>query len=312
MAVQPSENKTVVYLLWFFLIYSLLLAIGWFALAWHFQGRQQEIIDEAVNDIVFVDISTLDAAILDSKSISAQKLDYQFKRVEQKIASVESKLKKEYNQFIVLGIPATLIGLIAFFISVYRYVANQAKEAVNKNIAEIVKDREHSIINLIESYDDEKQLFKQKVISVYGEDDDNDLRNVLRTVGFDMGNYHRSQDIKQGQKYDLLIINNVNGKILSKHPQKPKDENSSEEEEKHYQKQKNDYDSKWDKLQRVLNEQAEDVCILYYCKKFVPLPTQNLTDSNLQSRINFATNPAQIYGNVLNSLKYQHHLSSKE
>lgn len=303
-------SKTDRQILYVLVAYTALLVAGWFALAWHFQNRQQKIIDEAISDIAFIDISTLDTAALDAKSLSAQKLDYQFKRVEQKITSVEARLTKEYNQFIVIGIPATLIGLMAFFISVYRHVVKQAKEAVDHNIAEIVGAREHSIIQLIESHDDEKQLFKQKVISVFGEDNDDDLRNVLRTVDFDMANYHRSGDIKQGQKYHLLIINNVSGTILPKPPLKTENENTPEEEEK-YLKAQNDYDSKWDSLQLILNEQAEDVCILYYCKKFVPLPIQKLTNSNLQSRINFATNPAQIYGNVLNSLKYQQHLSSE-
>jgi hypothetical protein len=297
---------------WILLFYSLLLALGWFVLGSHFQGRQKQIIDEAISDIAFIDINTLDTAVLNTKSLSAQKLDYQFKRIEQKITSVEARLTKEYNQFIVIGIPATLIGLLAFFISVYKHVVRQAKEAVDQNIAGIVKEREHSIINLIESHDDEKQLFKQKVISVYGEENDDDLRNVLKTVGFDMGHYHRSQDIKQGQKYHLLIINNVSGAVLPKAPQATQNtEEVTEEERQEHLSNKEAYTSKWNKLESILLEQAEDVCVLYYCKANIHFPIYNLKDSSLQSRINFATNPAQIYSNVLNSLKYQHHLSFK-
>ena len=61
---------------------------------------------------------------------------------------------------------------------------------------------------------------------------------------------------------------------------------------------------------KKIKKEKWDICFFYFNETRVIFPTDRL-QYDLQKRINFATNPAQIYGNLLNTLKYQDRIAQQ-
>lgn len=282
------------------IIFSILIIISQFAVAWYLEKRSERLIKEELNDISFLDASNLDTSMVNKKSVAAQKLDLQFQKLEHKISAIEDKLQREYYYLVTIGFPLTLIGIIGVLISTYRYLVVRAREEVDEAIKPIIQKHESSVLDIIKKYDDEKRLFSEKVILVWGEEDYSEIEKVLDNVEFNMDNLKSYDEIRGGEPYHLLLINNTTGKVL---PQNNNNNNNQAEKDK--------YTEAWNELKSIAENQASSVCIFYYCSTTINFPIWEIKDKTLQARINFATNPSQIYGNLLNSLKYQDHLEDK-
>jgi hypothetical protein len=149
---------------------------------------------------------------------------------------------------------------------------------------------------LFDKHDAEKQLFLTKKIRIVGEKDEeslNKINEMLKVIGFNLDNVVQGENTREGDNYDLVFINNTDGTYYPK--------NATEEQQK--------------PLLELLKKQSPKVCYFYYCESGVQLDNKNLaktlSDPTLPTRINFATNPAQIYSNLLNTLKLQEKLSQK-
>lgn len=140
--------------------------------------------------------------------------------------------------------------------------------AINGNEALLNKIREAA--------DLEELLIKVKRIKIVGEIPDTVL-STLTKVGFLRKNLIIEADDEQ-QPFDVLFFNNENGTI------------------------------NLDEAVQTVKALPENVHVFYYSSKHgVFFPTGQL-DYEDRHRVNFATNPAQIYGNLINTLKYQHRL----
>jgi|GEM_PF-6538157 len=280
------------------LFFSLLILIGQFGVWWHINHRVETLIEEKVGDLLVIETDKIDSALLDEKSLVAEQLNWKFEKLQEEISRTENRLKNEYFFFITIGIPLTLIGILGVLYSAYDYMKKQAKEKVEEAIQPIVKQNEKSILDLLKKYDRESILFNNKIVRVWGENYDT-IKTVLDNVGFNTDNLISYGEMKEGKAYHILLINNESGNKLPKKPG---------EKEEDYQGKLKKYNDKLEQIKDLISKQEQTVCIFYYCSEGVNFPIWEIKDKQLQARINFATNPSQIYGNLLNSLKYQDHI----
>jgi hypothetical protein len=173
-------------------------------------------------------------------------------------------------------LPLTLIALIGYFWSVYSFLKRQAEEQVKVQIGPIVEQYRADLLQLLNENSEEKILIANKLIAVVGEEDLN-INRTLRIIGFSSNNL-KQYDPEKKDSYDVLFINNSQGVY---------------------------YDGTEPKKQALLNlvkKESEEVGIFYYCETGINFPMKEVTDP---FKCNFATNPSQLFGNLLNSLKYQ-------
>jgi len=192
------------------------------------------------------------------------------------------------------------IGSILGVLTSVWYIPKKIKELteneINKQVEPLVREKETTIIDLIRKEDKEQQFLSNKKIKIYGEEDET-VSLILNKMGFNMNNIKKEDSFKDGEAYAILFINNANGEVL---------------EETFVDGRKIPNHEQLKELEQLINAQADTVCIFYYCGRNIRLAVEKMNLRNnkeLLARINFATNPAQIYGNLLNSLKYQHKIS---
>jgi len=178
-----------------------------------------------------------------------------------------------------LAFLATLGSAAVFgigFWSAKKYFDKKLDKEIDGMIAEKLKEKDALIKKMIADADIEQNLLNTKKIKIVGEANQQAIKQVLRNVNYNM--QHLIDDVNS-KDYDLLLINNNQGKF---------------------------YDGA-DKtlITNLLKDMNPKACVLYYCSGRVFFPSGEPVLKQDLHKINFATNPAQIYGNLLNSLKYQ-------
>lgn len=178
-----------------------------------------------------------------------------------------------------LGI-STLLGIFAL----PQYIRQQVQARVDEELREIIRGRSRDVKRMLQDYERENYLLNNKKIYVYGEPL-GELKSVFDAIEFDPENIiiNNKELLPSCQ---LILINNQNATIFD-----GKD------------------DEQFQTIISFMKGQSEKICFLYYCEKNKRFPTEKVNDFGLKSRINFCTNPAQLYPNVLNSLQYQNKLS---
>lgn len=147
---------------------------------------------------------------------------------------------------------------------------------IDSQIAKAFNDKQENVDMLLEKADHEKMLLKTKEILIWGETDNTIIKRVLRNIGFNITD-NLFEEETDGIRYDLLFINNEGGslemvKVLNK-------------------------------IKSLSNKQVA----FYYNLNNIRLDTTKL--KGLEDKVNFVNSAAQIYGNLLNTLKYQDKIS---
>ena len=207
------------------------------------------------------------------------------KNFESQTNKYKNEIFKEFNEKewdfyrnVVIGF---VIGLLTIFIPIFIGFRKKMESMVNQTIVKKINEKDETIMKLLSEMDLETRLLKEKKIKIVGEQPDRGkksiIEEVLKRVGFNMKNV--GYDLKY---FDVLVINN---------------ENSSVEEV--------------EMLEMAKELARSNTTIFYFNNKRKHFPLDKLDDPELKMKVNFATNPAQIYGNLLNSLKYQDRLSNR-
>jgi len=249
----------------------------------------------------------------DTGKSSTQTLAIQDARLElqKERIRVELEIKKQelfwYN-IAFLGI-GSFLGFISLLFLIPKAIEKQAKIEVEEKIGDVIRGRSKDVRKILSDYDDESLLRNTKRIFINGPDisHNQNLRGLLIENGFHAKNILIDEQTAQETGYDLLLINNINGEVLPAIP--PKDKDTTPEMEKEYDSKLKKHNVEWIKLFEKIKSEKSNVFIFYYSEQNINFPLHKITDYNLKKRINFATNPAQIYGNLINSLKYQYRLS---
>lgn len=240
--------------------------------------------------------------------VLAQSYADSLQQILSNVAELEATVKElksgqpvlNWQDYLGIGIVvAALVSLIGFYFK--KSVEASKDAAISKLEAELAtfqsraKDNiqltESEIIAAIngnrrifdqlrEAVDLEAALMKTKRIRVVGELPDSVLQ-ILTQVQFPRKNLITDSDEDANGPFDLYFINNENGT------------------------------QNLDEFVEQVKALPNQVHVFYYSTKHGTFfPTGKLPYAD-RHRVNFATNPAQMYGNLINSLKYQHR-SSKQ
>lgn len=193
------------------------------------------------------------------------------KALDNKFTSLENKIDDDYSLLKMLawsGIGLTLISLIGLWWKGKRYIEDKLKEKFDK----IITQQEGSILEVIDKQDLEKQILKTKKILVLTAKNGNDafIRKFFKTMGFqiDNVNYEKVDSYKLYDGYDLIFANN---------------EDALFDEEI---------------IQEYFEKSKEHIVLFFFGKSFTK-------GQKVTTRMSFANSRTQIYGNLLNLLKYQ-------
>jgi hypothetical protein len=193
------------------------------------------------------------------------------KALDNKFTSLENKINDD-NYFIKLalgvGLGINLIFVIGLLIGAEKYV----KTKLNQKFDNIIDQQEGNILEVIDKQDVEKQILKAKKILVLTakNGDDTFVRKFFKTMGFqiDNVNYEKVDSYKVYDGYDLIFANN---------------EDTFFDEEL---------------IQEYFEKSKAGVVLFFFGKSFTK-------GQNVTTRMSFANSRTQIYGNLLNLLKYQ-------
>ena len=219
-------------------------------------------------------------------SKSAFAFDNEPDSVRIKNLEVEVKTLTEYKDkfWWAVGIGSGLLiglGIWNYFLeeSYKKKLETKTKEFEDNlaaRLSKVFNENESLVQSILDKANIEKQLFETKKILIWGETDSNFIEGALKKIKFN----HKNITKDDTQDFDVLFINNLKGSL--------------------------DKQDMIDKAKQCLTN--DKICLFYYNATGVFFPNKDL-DESTQDRINFATNAAQIYGNLLNTLKYQDKIS---
>lgn len=249
-------------------------------------------------------------ALLDTSKVSEQYITLQQESQEFQTERFTVELEKQkqslFTYFIgFLGI-GTLAGFFVILFLIPKEIEKRAKLEVDEKIGDAIRGRSETIRYLLNTYDEESFLRQNKRIYIKGETDKEKVRAILIENGMNPENIYLDEDTAKRNKYDIVFFNNFNGELLPAEPpkkQNAKEHDEAEDENKH---------EAFQKILEVMQAEKQSICFFYYNETNVIFPNWKIQDYGLKKRINFATNPAQIYGNLLNTLKYQDKLQQRQ
>lgn len=152
---------------------------------------------------------------------------------------------------------------------------NAKSQALEDVFKQTVNDNKARIENWINTHKTEDRLINTYKIALCGETDNDEAEKLLCKVGFLEKNI-----LKHGEtEYDILFINNQEGSL---------DEET---------------------LLKLVENMNNDAVAFYYSNKLgLHYPIQKLYPKEKRILVNFANSSAQVYGNLLNSMKFRERL----
>ncbi len=251
-------------------------------------------------------------ALLDTSKVSSQYLVLQQEnqkfQTERFIVELEKHKQSLFAYFVTfLGI-GTLAGFYALLFLIPKEIEKRAKLEVDEKIADAIRGRSEAIRNMLNSYNKESFLRQNKRIYIAGGTGKEKVRDILIENGINSENVYLDEDTAKRNKYDILFFNNLNGELL---PAKPQDKNGQKYDEAKYNEEMRKHNEAFQAILKMMQAKEQSVCFFYYNETNVIFPIWEIRDYDLKKRINFTTNPAQIYGNLLNTLKYQDRIAQQ-
>lgn len=220
--------------------------------------------------------------------IQDAQLELQKERLQLELESKKQELF--WSNIIFLGI-GSVLGFIWLLFALPKEIEKKAKAEVDEKIGDAIRGRSDVIRRMVHKYDYESNLCASKKLVIMGESENNNIITKILEENF----VNNIDDISYGEvlnknAYDVLFLNNIDGKYIS---------DSNTEEENHIKP------IKWDDVIKTIEKLPEHVCVFYFCELPSGRFPMEKIKVDLKKRVNFANSLSQIYGNLLNTLKYQ-------
>ncbi len=221
---------------------------------------------------------TLPSFAADSDSLTIVELKTQVEELQEKQKGIN------WNTVLPISLVIAVIGGLLYNLTrtniktTEERMLKQFETRLEKQIIETINDKKETINHTLESANLERRLLNSKRIYMWGEEDDDIIRQVLRNVRFNVAENYFTTENEANKGYDVLLINNKNNKM--------------------------DMEEMITKVKGL----PEHIHIFYYNATGHRFLTEKI-DSSQQHRVNFANAASQIYGNLLNTLKYQDQIS---
>lgn len=194
--------------------------------------------------------------------------------LDNKFTALENKINKDNNLVVWIGFIG--LGLNVFFIGgIMLKARNYIQKKISLKFDNIINENENQILQIVDKHNEEKQILITKKILVLSskQSDDTFIRKFFRTMGFsnDNVNYEKiSSYNKYKKKYDLIFINNEDGtldnSIICQYFQKSADNDNK--------------------------------VLFFFGRTYQPTGDE-------VKRLSFANSRTQIFGNLINLLRYQ-------
>jgi len=198
-----------------------------------------------------------------------EKFEIQSKELH--LITEEIKLEQKKNNWIAYIIGLIGIGsLISFFVFVKKYIAGKVREKVEKLVNELYKEKERELLEMARKQNEEFQLKETKSILVIGKNqkDNPFIERFFNEMGFRNVRYETLNQVKDPDDYDLLLFDNENLNI-----------------------------DHADLLAIMAKTKPGNFCLYFGPDRF--------DFKDFKDRGNFANSRVQLYGNLINSLRYQ-------
>lgn len=203
----------------------------------------------------------------------SKEIDNQFLSREKEMRLVEENIRMDQRKSNwIVGI-ISILGLGSFiggWFLVTKFILNKIKEKSEKLINEIYKEKERELLEMARKQNEEFQLKETKSILVISKNPNDNpfLERFFNEMGFLKVKYETLDRVKDPDKYDLLIFDNENLNI-----------------------------DHADLLAIMAKTKPENFCLYFGSDKF--------DAKEFKDRVNFANSRVQLYGNLVNSLRYQ-------
>lgn len=203
----------------------------------------------------------------------AKDIDNQFQTEVKKLNLTidEMKIDQRNNNWIFIAIAAIIcfIGIGGFW-GIKKYINKKVKEFAEKIIKDVFTKKEKELLEIAEKQSEEFQLKEKKSILVISQNPKEDpfIERFFKEMRFRNVGYEPLNQVKGLDKYDLLLFNN--------------------------EKQTIDHTD----LLNIIAKTKPGV----FCFYFGP---DRFDGKEFKDRVNFANSRVQLYGNLINSLRYQ-------
>jgi hypothetical protein len=197
-----------------------------------------------------------------------------------KFIEQKRKLEDDYNYLSVLlwvfgtltviGIFTMAITMLISYFKVRKKIEGIAEEKIRDKFDQIFKEKKNQIDTMIEKQNEELQLKKEKSILIISQNPKEDpfIERFFKEMGFRHYRHESLNHVKNPDKYDLLFFNN--------------------------EKQAIDHT---DLLAIIAKMKPDALCFYFGPDRF--------DSKEFKDRVNFANSRVQLYGNLINSLRYQ-------
>ncbi len=219
-------------------------------------------------------------------SIAFEKLKFRVEKLEgfqsnikdalnNKFEEQRKKNQDDYNLLKRFGITAlglTFFSIIGLWWRGSKYIDKQLKNKFDN----IINQKEGSILDIINNQDEEKRILKNKKILVLTSEngDDSFLRKFFKQVDFSIGNVKYIKENSFDKSYlkdiDLVFANNEKG------------------------------DLDIELIKEYFSNSSSKTVLFYFNST-----QRHYRQDNVSNRLSFANTKTQIYGNLINLLKYQ-------
>ncbi len=203
----------------------------------------------------------------------SKEIDNQFLSRGKEMRLVEENIRMDQRKSNwIVGI-VCILGLGSFiggWFLVTKFILNKIKEKSEKLINEIYKEKERELLAMAEKQSEEFKLKENKSILVISknETDTGFLKRFFKEMGFYSVTYEVKDNLKSLKKCDLVLFNNE--KVSIQHDEL---------------------------LNIVAKTKGDKLCFYFGPDRF--------DFKDFKDRGNFANSRVQLYGNLINSLRYQ-------
>lgn len=207
------------------------------------------------------------------KSNFNDKFENKSESLDNKVDKIESKLQKDYNHIEILVLyfgSIAILGLLTLFISIFKYIHKVAKVKIDNKFDSLFNSEKEKLIQLIDSQVFENSLRKHKNILVLTEvnEDDSYIRSFFSKMAFEKVNYISINSYQAiPVDIDLVFINN-------------------------------EFEGISDQIIESYINDVQRKLIFHFGSKRIN------QDWVAQNKIAIANNRVQLYGNLINALKY--------
>jgi len=201
----------------------------------------------------------------------------EFNTLSAKLKEDTTKLKEDYDlikKLGYLGLSLNAIFLIGILWKGKKYVQSKINEKFNN----IISEKESNIIEIVESYDIEKKILNTKtaVVLTANNEDEDFIKNFFNKVGFKRDNitFKKVGNYESLEEFDLIFVNNDKDKF------------------------------EMSLIDDYFNNSSNNTVLFYY-----NTTRKVYNNPSVSDRLSFANSPTQIYGNLINLMKYQQVIS---